>query len=207
MYSEAEEVFGAASWSVSSTNVDALSAAMYEDVDDMAVHNDHSLAPPPPRYEPFDHYEDGAVTNLQIRKDLEEDKEDEEAPLPELPLELKARDWNEEWQQVVLCSALTPEERQEKQQKLTVIAREFAAAAAPVARLIAEQSRRKEKRLNSVDAGGIAGGVKFVHNGIFYKQAVSHAIYADEGAARKAAGRELLALRAVLACNVVGLQV
>lgn len=54
-----------------------------------------------------------------------------------------------------------------------------------------------------IDAGGLAGGLKYLKDGIFFKFAVDNlGIYSGDHNAMKAAGHELKGLAAFMNCQV-----
>jgi hypothetical protein len=62
------------------------------------------------------------------------------------------------------------------------------------------------RTIPAVDAGGLAGGLKYVKDGIFFKFAVDNlGIYAGDHNAMKAAGHELKGLAAFMNCQVLPL--
>ena len=60
------------------------------------------------------------------------------------------------------------------------------------------------RTIPAVDAGGLAGGLKYVKDGIFFKFALDNlGIYAGDHNAMKAAGHELKGLAAFMNCQVL----
>lgn len=106
--------------------------------------------------------------------------------------------WNEQLQSIVSLPCMTPEESRVRREAIGRLGRRFAREIRPVCeQIVAEMGLPdSEKTIKPANVGGIAGGVKFIHNGVLLKFASDDAgIYGNskEGAG-KAAKLEFRAL-------------
>ncbi|KNC55344.1 uncharacterized protein AMSG_12404 [Thecamonas trahens ATCC 50062] len=123
-----------------------------------------------------------------------------------------ARDytWNERFQEVVHLPALTPAQAEVKAQAIAQLSQELVAAATPVVKTIVNELHIPfpDKTIKPVtqSVGGMAGGDKYIRDGLFFKLArdVTGAYGGDENAAH-AAHHEMDALAALLKANIPGL--
>lgn len=107
------------------------------------------------------------------------------------------RAWDEEFQELLDCTVPTPSV--ETAAALTRLLREFHAAACAIAELIVaeelaavERTDPEARILRSIDAGGVAGGLKFSAGGLFFKLVSDQAgLYGSVQAAARVAGLEL----------------
>mmetsp|Transcript_29066 Transcript_29066/g.73052 ORF Transcript_29066/g.73052 Transcript_29066/m.73052 type:complete len:1029 (-) Transcript_29066:1489-4575(-) len=121
-----------------------------------------------------------------------------------------AKDWNDRYQRIVDLPHDTPHQRLQQTLELCQLESAFRLAASRIGRtIIRERSLPNSKKTyRPIDAGGQAGGVKFMEQGIFFKFATDeYEIYGNTGFAMKAASAELLALKRLQDTSVSGLYI
>ncbi|KNC55424.1 uncharacterized protein AMSG_11086 [Thecamonas trahens ATCC 50062] len=116
---------------------------------------------------------------------------------------MASRDWNAEFQTLLELPVATPHERLVRAARLYALTSTFAETAQAIARIIVDEAGLPQgaprRILPATEAGGVAGGEKYVVASMFFKFATdSHGIYAGAQFAIAAAGLELEGLRAFL---------
>eukprot|EP01125_Pyxidicula_operculata_P004215 TRINITY_DN1624_c0_g1_i3.p1 TRINITY_DN1624_c0_g1~~TRINITY_DN1624_c0_g1_i3.p1 ORF type:complete len:788 (+),score=138.75 TRINITY_DN1624_c0_g1_i3:44-2407(+) len=107
------------------------------------------------------------------------------------------KDWNKLYQESLEVKSISTLEYYER---LVNVARNFEKAAAMYGKIIISEVfwENKYKTIKSVEFGGIAGGRKYIHNGILFKFATDWKnIYGSDEAAMKTANCEMKGLMAV----------
>eukprot|EP01062_Namystynia_karyoxenos_P073169 TRINITY_DN70008_c0_g1_i1.p1 TRINITY_DN70008_c0_g1~~TRINITY_DN70008_c0_g1_i1.p1 ORF type:complete len:1886 (+),score=473.69 TRINITY_DN70008_c0_g1_i1:180-5837(+) len=125
------------------------------------------------------------------------------------------RDWNSEFQGLIEQSALTSHELAERAARLKKFAAEFHAAVLPLARTIIEERHLPESHKTipaaaSADAGGKAGGDKYIYKGFFFKftnTPTTERLYGSYPNAMKSASHERKGVMAISSCGVPRLRV
>eukprot|EP01119_Soliformovum_irregulare_P018159 TRINITY_DN5508_c0_g1_i4.p1 TRINITY_DN5508_c0_g1~~TRINITY_DN5508_c0_g1_i4.p1 ORF type:complete len:1482 (-),score=512.19 TRINITY_DN5508_c0_g1_i4:32-3964(-) len=116
---------------------------------------------------------------------------------------LFARNWNKEFQIL-----LEMEDRKEKFSRLANLEHDFVYAALTYGRIIISEHclPDEQKTLKPVSVGGVAGGQKYICNGILFKFSIDHHnLYGGDENAMKAAAHELKGLQNYYHCNIHGL--
>lgn len=112
------------------------------------------------------------------------------------------KDWNREFQEVIELSPLDDESRLKRFEKIAKIANNFDENAILYAKIIISEIfvPDKFKTIKPARAfGGIAGGQKYIHNGILFKFATDwRGLYGSDQVAMKAAGHEMTGLLTVI---------
>jgi Clustered mitochondria len=82
-----------------------------------------------------------------------------------------AKDWNERYQRIVDMPRATPHQRLQQTLELGQLENAFRLAASRIGRTIIHERSlpNSAKTYRPIDAGGQAGGVKFMEQGIFFK--------------------------------------
>lgn len=122
------------------------------------------------------------------------------APAPSPPA--RVRDWNEEFQRVRMIP------QQHRAEPLYLLTKDFVSTATSIGKKIIMEAHTAEwlKTIQPKDAGGVAGGEKYIEEGIFFKFAKdSLGLYGGDEFAAKACNHELRGLNALLNCWVDGL--
>lgn len=122
------------------------------------------------------------------------------APAPSPPA--RVRDWNEEFQRVRMIP------QQHRAEPLYLLTKDFVSTATSIGKKIIMEAHTVEwlKTIKPKDAGGVAGGEKYIEEGIFFKFAKdSLGLYGGDEFAAKACNHELRGLNALLNCWVDGL--
>lgn len=116
-------------------------------------------------------------------------------PPPPSPPEVNARDWHGEF------LALDASDRHEE---LAAFVADFTAEAERVGvEIITERARAGGRKYQPLDAGGVAGGIKYCVNGVFYKLAVDeHGLYGGDQVAGKVASREVLSSNVIIGAKM-----
>eukprot|EP01065_Artemidia_motanka_P045603 TRINITY_DN6733_c0_g1_i1.p1 TRINITY_DN6733_c0_g1~~TRINITY_DN6733_c0_g1_i1.p1 ORF type:complete len:1742 (+),score=470.97 TRINITY_DN6733_c0_g1_i1:80-5305(+) len=125
------------------------------------------------------------------------------------------RDWNAEFQNLLESSALTPEEEAVRADRLRKFVEDFRVAIMPLAMTIIEErhlpdSRKTIPPAKKADAGGVAGGDKYIQDGFFFKFTNTDAnmrLYGSYHNAMKSASHERKGVCALSACGVPRLRV
>lgn len=121
---------------------------------------------------------------------------------------LSSLEWNEEFQRALEQPSKTPEEHVERIQNVNNIMNQFVDFVTPLAKqIITEENQIDQKIKPYDDAGGIAGGEKYIHQGVFFKFARDKfgLFKGNDEIAIKVAGLDLAALRHLIACNIPNL--
>ncbi|PRP88174.1 hypothetical protein PROFUN_03997 [Planoprotostelium fungivorum] len=117
----------------------------------------------------------------------------------------KIPDWNNEFQNLLEMVTTTPEEITERNKRINQLGQRFLDMAIPLVKVIVKERdySHSDKTIKPVNAGGIAGGTKYVSNNIFFKFArdASH-MYGGKEWAMKAAGHELKSINALISARV-----
>lgn len=122
----------------------------------------------------------------------------------------RARNWHEEFQRLLERPVTTPADANEQARLMTKLQHAFAAACLPTVVTIVSELHLSsaEKTIRPFAAGGIAGGVKYVCNNVFFKlQVDTSGLYGGAQFAAKAAGHELKGAVAVLRARIPNLHV
>eukprot|EP01119_Soliformovum_irregulare_P020731 TRINITY_DN6771_c0_g1_i1.p1 TRINITY_DN6771_c0_g1~~TRINITY_DN6771_c0_g1_i1.p1 ORF type:complete len:1301 (+),score=414.07 TRINITY_DN6771_c0_g1_i1:81-3983(+) len=117
------------------------------------------------------------------------------------------RDWNDEFQTINdgLAEA-SEQEKMLKYEELSHLAQDFVYVAKTYGRIIILERYSPIKTIHPVPIGGIAGGEKYIAQGILFKFAVdSHGLYGSDELSAKAAGNELRSLVALYKCQNPGI--
>jgi hypothetical protein len=120
------------------------------------------------------------------------------------------RNWNAEYQALKEYPASMPNAALSKSLRIRKLVKEFCESAAFLAAtIVREKTLPLEKRqVPPVNLGGIAGGEKFVQDGILFKFAIptelSKKIFPDDESAMKAANAELRGLSACVEARIQG---
>eukprot|EP01125_Pyxidicula_operculata_P017085 TRINITY_DN5945_c0_g1_i2.p1 TRINITY_DN5945_c0_g1~~TRINITY_DN5945_c0_g1_i2.p1 ORF type:complete len:1909 (-),score=399.00 TRINITY_DN5945_c0_g1_i2:471-6197(-) len=113
--------------------------------------------------------------------------------------------WNERFQEAWELPEDTPDQKLEKYTKLSEIASDFVYAAETYGKIIISEFYLPNslKTIKSANFGGIAGGTKFLKQGILYKVAVdSQGVYGyDDEKAMKACSHDIKGLMAYFQCT------
>ena len=117
--------------------------------------------------------------------------------------------WNERFQRLLEMPTVTPQQEERRAIGIKRMCRAFVDAASRAGRdIIADRSLPvEERRIKPADGmGGVAGGEKYVHGGIFFKFALDwKGMYGGHGNAMKSAAKELSGLIAVAGAGIPGL--
>jgi hypothetical protein len=143
----------------------------------------------------------------------EDDPKDSKEPLLTTDLVLNSgpvRNWSEIAAQFLeeKDQAVTTSELYHILVKYQQLALDFKAAASTIAKTIIDEAYLpiEKKTIKPIDAGGVAGGQKFLHDGIFLKFAIDlYGVYGGDVGASKAASRELQGLKAYFQARIQGL--
>ena len=109
------------------------------------------------------------------------------------------RDWTEEWKAILDKPSHSPIQKLLKLLELENLALEFEEAAKDIVKTIVHERNKLKKSIPSINAGGIAGGIKYSYKNMFFKFTLdSEGLYSGDEFASKAAGRELQGLRSYL---------
>ncbi|EGC30073.1 hypothetical protein DICPUDRAFT_158242 [Dictyostelium purpureum] len=121
--------------------------------------------------------------------------------------EPKVRNWSLEFWNALQMDHNCGTESLKRSQKIQSIAKEFVEVATKHGvTIIQEKQLSKGWTIPPHDAGGIAGGLKYLKDGIFFKFAVdAFGIYGGDAFAMKSAGHELKGLMAYFNCQIDGL--
>lgn len=137
----------------------------------------------------------------EITEESSEKKKEESSTTPAVTLDpvMEARDWTKEWLAILEEPSSTPLQRLSKLLRLQSLQDDFQRAARETVKIIVEERNNYVKRIPSIKAGGVAGGVKFLWNNIFYKFTLDQeGLYSGDEFSSKAAGRELQGLQSYL---------
>lgn len=107
--------------------------------------------------------------------------------------EVEQRNWHQQYLQLLEQFEKNP--TSENARSLVDLNEAFVAAATTIAKFIVEERGLPDfaRALKPLDAGGVAGGVKFKHANIFFKVAVDeHGLYGSDQVAGKVASLEIL---------------
>eukprot|EP00727_Mastigamoeba_balamuthi_P010015 m51a1_g5636 hypothetical protein (858) ;mRNA; r:832057-834976 len=119
------------------------------------------------------------------------------------------RDWTREFQEALEMPCSEPQDRLLRSSRIRQIATEFADLATRHGKTIIAEAflpPHAPRTLLPIEAGGAAGGQKYLVEGIFFKFAVDvHGLYGGDEYAMKAAGHELLGVNAYFNCSIPGL--
>jgi hypothetical protein len=114
-------------------------------------------------------------------------------------------DWNKEYQQILSEMPYgTIDQKIEKEHKICSLVDEFKKVVDRVGRKIIDEIHKPVmyKTYKPLDAGGVAGGQKYVAENIFFKLCIDlNGIYGDDEYARKVSNMELIGLSAYLRCQ------
>lgn len=114
---------------------------------------------------------------------------------------LPEREWNEEWQNLLsrLREEVTVDRRCKILEETNTLIQEFAATAATLAELIVAGMFSEELRVvPTLDAGGVAGGTKYLAKNVFIKFVeFDERLFADYSVAARVAHHEFRALEAI----------
>ncbi len=105
-----------------------------------------------------------------------------------------ARDWHGEFIAVLSAPASNAFETLRRYLHFQAVFQAFAEEAVAHAKVIVHELHKQPhtKTIKSIDAGGVAGGVKYLHRRIFFKFTLDQeGLYSGDEFAAKAAGREL----------------
>jgi Clustered mitochondria len=122
-------------------------------------------------------------------------------------------DWNKRYLEILALPETDDILLKEKYERLGALARDFEAVASLTVRTIVDEGslpalRKSIRAVDPTVVGGLAGGEKYIHHGIFFKMAVDwKGFYGSDEAAGKAASHELNGSARVWAANVHGLRV
>ncbi|KAL6050026.1 Clu domain-containing protein [Balamuthia mandrillaris] len=119
-------------------------------------------------------------------------------------------DWMAQFKRILDRPSDTLQQRMQKAVDIRKLLTRFEASAIQKATTIIEEIPlpNTEKTIKAIDVGGQAGGQKFISDGIFFKLATDwKGLYGGDAAAMKAAGHELIGLKAYFQCGVKGLYV
>ena len=135
-----------------------------------------------------------------------ESSESDEVPIYNSNQNAKNKDWNGEFQTILDL----PDDKKEKWEKLYQLGKDFVYSAKTYGKIIISEIHlgSNEKTIKPIDAGGIAGGAKYLCHSIFFKLVRDNVIATDANqqlwmyggskrddyAAIKAAGHEIRAL-------------
>lgn len=120
------------------------------------------------------------------------------------------RNWNEEIMLLVdrIYTSNDVSEKCQITHQLLNLVKEFQDFAITEAKVIIDEIGlpTEQKTIKPVNLGGVAGGQKYIHGGIFFKLAIDvHDMYGGDMSAAKTATRELQGLRCYLEAEVPGL--
>jgi len=113
------------------------------------------------------------------------------------------KNWNNEFQDI-----MAEDPSPEKYRELSRLAREFVFVASTYGRVIISEMTLPEsnKSIKSVQVGGIAGGRKYIAQGILFKFNLDHmGLYGGDSNAQKAAGHEIKGLMSYSLLEIRGL--
>lgn len=116
----------------------------------------------------------------------------------------KSHEWQERYIEAINMSTDTPNEALERARVIHNVQTQFIETAGNIVKVIVNESHlpNEEKTIAVANVGGIAGGDKYIKNGIMFKYAVdSKNIYGSDAFAAKAAGAEMRALRCISAMS------
>lgn len=137
---------------------------------------------------------------------------EESAALAEYIRRSDPHDWNARFQQLIAGlqhSSGGEEHHKQRSRALRELAREFASASVAVCTRIVEELflPNEQKTVPSIITTGVAGGVKYLHDGIFVKMASRDwkRIYGGDAYSIKAASQELVSTMAYLDLRVADL--
>eukprot|EP00760_Papus_ankaliazontas_P026731 PhM_4_TR3070/c2_g1_i3/m.102469 len=114
------------------------------------------------------------------------------------------RDWNAEFQTYIELPCLTPAAAEKRAQRIRLLQEEFCTAVLPVANRILEERDSTTKTIPPANAGGRAGGDKYIVGNVFFKfcnTAYTEALYGGFEFSIKSATHELQGVNAFVACN------
>eukprot|EP01113_Clastostelium_recurvatum_P045048 TRINITY_DN7684_c0_g1_i8.p1 TRINITY_DN7684_c0_g1~~TRINITY_DN7684_c0_g1_i8.p1 ORF type:complete len:1138 (-),score=347.00 TRINITY_DN7684_c0_g1_i8:32-3445(-) len=118
------------------------------------------------------------------------------------------RDWSEEFWNALSMPFNSPEQSLLRSNTIKAVADAFVDAATHIGKVIITEAfgPPEARTIHPTDAGGVAGGLKFLRDGIFFKFAVDvFGLYGGDQYASKAAGHELKGLMAYFNCQIPGL--
>lgn len=119
-----------------------------------------------------------------------------------------AENWNERFQKLRHVHATSTREMMMRADSFQALANEFEAAARDGAVQIVDARHLPvaEQPIKPLDVGGVAGGTKYLHRGIFFKFALdTHGLYGSDERAMRAASHELTSLAEAFYEEVAGL--
>lgn len=141
---------------------------------------------------------------LALKADLDRER-------PQLPRGwYGGRNWNSEYQALREYPTSMPNADLAKSLRIRRLVKEFCESAARVAAIIVREKDQPhhKRQVPPVNLGGIAGGEKFVQDGILFKFAIpterSRTIFPDDESAMKAANAELRGLSACIEAHIPG---
>jgi hypothetical protein len=118
--------------------------------------------------------------------------------------------WNEEFQKILLMPYTSKWQSIERFSRMDLLIRQFGTRASEIAVRIIQDVHlpNSQKFYKPQSVGGIAGGEKYIVQGIFFKLAKDwHKIYGGDEFAMKAASLEMKGARAYLTSGVDGLHI
>eukprot|EP01114_Cavostelium_apophysatum_P017894 TRINITY_DN5408_c0_g1_i1.p1 TRINITY_DN5408_c0_g1~~TRINITY_DN5408_c0_g1_i1.p1 ORF type:complete len:1291 (+),score=352.75 TRINITY_DN5408_c0_g1_i1:103-3975(+) len=120
------------------------------------------------------------------------------------------RNWNEEFQNLIGTSFTDHERELQRTKQLRTLCEEFAMSAVTTAKIIISELflDAEDKTIPPITSvvGGVAGGRKYFHEGIFFKIPLDDLdIYGGDEGIIKSAGHELRGLMSLYDCRIKGL--